>query len=119
MHEPMVYRLYDELKNHIGKKNAISADELCAKFGIEERKLRDYISEIRRSGELEKVVASSNKGYFICTEEEADKANERLYSQAFSLLKTANANEKKVGRNGQMKMRLGEFYKDTFESLGN
>ena len=39
------------------------------------------------------------------------KANERLYSQAFSLLKTANANEKKVGRSGQMKMRLDEMMK--------
>lgn len=118
MHEPIVYRIYDLLKKHVGKENAVSAKDLSGWFGISERQLRDYISEIRRSVELEKVVSSSNHGYYICTAEEAAQANERLYSQAFSLLKTANANEKKVGKNGQMKIRLGKFYKDTFEAFG-
>lgn len=109
MHEPVVYRIYEFLKHHVGKEHAISAENLAEVFGISERKLREYISEIRRSGELEKVVCSCNGGYYICTEEEADRANKRLYSQAFSLLKTAHANDRKAGRNGQMKIELGKF----------
>ena len=103
--------IYRELKGHVGRENAICADELADMFGIGEGQLRDHIREIRRDSEAESVVASSTSGYYICTKDELLKANERLYSQAFSLLKTANANEKKVGRSGQMKMRLEEMMK--------
>lgn len=110
-HEVDVLKTYEVLQNHVGKANAIAAEELAAQVGVPERKLRECISEIRRSNDFEKIVSSSNLGYYICTEEEADRANKRLYSQAFSLLKTANANEKKAHRNGQMRMRLDEFVK--------
>lgn len=116
MREPIVHHLYEELKQHVGKQHAISADELCRKFGIDERKLRDHIREIRRDSEAELVVSSSNKGYFICTTEEMAKANERLYRQAKSLMKTVHANEKKIGKTGQMKMLLEDFIKDTGEA---
>ena len=118
MHDPVVYQIYEFLKNHIGKEQAISADNLANRFLISERKLRDYISEIRRDAEFEKIVCSSNSGYYIATEEEADRANRRLYSQAFSLLKTAHANDRKAGRNGQMRIRLDEFEKEIIEAFG-
>lgn len=115
-HSPIVYRLYDELKKHVGRKNAISAYELSKKFDITERQLRDYIREIRESSELEKCIDACNFGYYVCTKEESRYVSNRLYAQAFSLLKTARANEKKAGLDGQMKIALGEFYKQTFES---
>ncbi len=118
MHEAIVYGIYDLLKTRVGKENAVSAKDLSSWFGISDRQLRDYISEIRRDADFEKIVCSSNNGYYIATEEEADRANKRLYSQAFSLLKTAHANDKKAGRNGQMRMRIDEFYKDTIEAFG-
>lgn len=111
MHEPIVYRIYDLLKQHVGKENAVSAKDLSGWFGISERQLRDYIREIRRDGDAERVVASCNHGYYICTREELAKANERLYRQALSLMKTVHANEKKIGKTGQMKMRLDEDVK--------
>lgn len=98
--------IYKELNRHIGRENAIRAEELAARFGMGERQLRDNIREIRRDVEAESVVASCNQGYYICTREELAKANERLYSQALSLMKTVHANEKKIGKTGQMKMRL-------------
>ena len=100
--------IYNELKEHVGRENAIRAEELAAMFGMGERQLRDNIREIRRDVEAESVVASCNQGYYICTREELAKANERLYSQALSLMKTVRANEKKIGKTGQIKMRLDE-----------
>ena len=118
-HEDMVYQIYDALCKRVGAQSAVAADDLANWFGISERKLRDYISEIRRSADFEKIVCSSNNGYYIATEEEADRANRRLYSQAFSLLKTARANDKKAGRNGQMRMQLfDEFEKKLVEAFG-
>ena len=118
-HEDIAYQIYGVLCGHVGKKNAVPADGVAKQVGVAERKLRDYISEIRRSSEFEKIVCSSNNGYYIATEEEADRANRRLYSQAFSLLKTANANERKAGKNGQMRIRLDDFYKETVEAFGD
>ena len=100
--------IYNELKEHVGRENAIRAEELAAMFDMGERQLRDNIREIRRDVEAESVVASCNDGYYICTREELAKANERLYSQALSLMKTVRANEKKIGKSGQMKMRLDD-----------
>lgn len=117
-HEGTVYRVYEELKRHVGRENAISAEELAGKFGIGERKLREYVSEIRTSLELEKIVGSSNQGYFVCTEEEFRTANRRLKRQAISLLRAAHANERKAGRNGQCKMKLGKYYKPFVKSFG-
>ena len=100
--------IYSELKEHVGRENAIRAEELAARFGMGERQLRDNIREIRRDSEAESVVASCNQGYYICTREELAKANERLYRQAKSLMKTVHANEKKIGKTGQMKMLLDD-----------
>ncbi len=118
-HEPIVYQIYGEMQNHVGVDNAISAKELSAKFGITERKLREYVSEMRRSSELEKLVMSCNDGYFICTgAEEFDRAVHRLLNTAFDLLKTARAAEKKAGHDGQVKIKVGELYNEICEPFG-
>ena len=52
------------------------------------------------------------------TKEEQSRANLRIYRQAFSLLKTARANDKKAAKNGQGKIKLGEYFKEFYESLG-
>lgn len=118
-HSPIVYKVYDELKNFVGRDSAIRARDLAAKFNISERALREVIHTIRESGELEKSIGSSANGYFICTEEDCEKAINRLYRQAFSTLKVARALEKKVGMNGQMKLKLGEYFKEEYKSLGD
>lgn len=83
----MVYYVYEEMKKHVGRENAISGEDLSRLFGITTRHLRYIINEIRNSGELEKVIGSCNAGYFICTKEEQSRANLRIYRQAFRLLK--------------------------------
>lgn len=118
-HEPIVYRIYAEMMNHVGVDNAISGKELSAKFGITERKLREYVSEMRRSNELEKLVMSCNDGYFVCTSaEEFNRAVRRLLNAAFDLLKTARSAEKKAGRDGQVTMKIGELYTEFCEPFG-
>ena len=117
-HSPVVYEIYDTLKEHIGKSNAISAEELSNQFNIGERELRDVISTIRKSGELRKIIGSCNKGYYICTSEEFISANRRLEKQAFSLLKVAYANKKKAALDGQGLIPLGTYYKEVFEAFG-
>lgn len=116
---PLVYRVYEEMKKHVGKENAISGVVLSRKLGITERQLRECVREIRQSTELEKVIASGNTGYYLCkNKDEYMKARDRLRSTALDLLTTLSALDKKVGQDGQMKIMLGEFYKDTFHAMG-
>lgn len=117
-HQPIVYEVYSEIKQHVGKENAISADSLSRIFNISERELREVISTIRTSGELRKIVASCNFGYYVPTAEEFTAANRRLERQAFSLLKVAYANKKKAAKDGQYIIPFGPYYKSVFESFG-
>ena len=118
-HSPLTYRIYDELKKHVGRANAISAEALSDMFGISQRQLREHIRIIRRSGELEKVIGSANGGYYVCTAEEVEKAINRLIHASKNMLKTASVMAKKAERNGQYKMKeLGKYFKDVYESLG-
>lgn len=117
--KPIVYDIYKYLKeNHIGKVNAIKGKDLSAKFNIGERDLREVINEIRTSQELEKIIGSGNKGYFICTDEDFDEVDKRLERHALSTLKVVWANRKKRSKDGQFKMKMGKYFSEVYESLG-
>ena len=106
-YSPVTYLIYEELKQHIDSENGISAGELAGKFHIAERTLRHYVSIIP---DFEICVTSSNKGYFVCsTKDEFRRHHRRLYAMAFSILKEARAQDKKMGLNGQYKIPLGDF----------
>lgn len=120
-HEPIVYRIYDYLEeNCVGEENAIQGRDLADRFDISERGLRDYISVIRTSTELRKVIGSSPKGYYVCAnKEEAERANQTFWSAAYSYIKVARAQEKKAGLDGQYLLALGDYYKELYEAFGN
>lgn len=116
-HSPVVYLVYDFMKDYVGESNAIKAKDLSAHFGVSERELRDIISEIRESPVLQRVIGSNNKGYFVCRESEFERTNNRLKAAAFSLLKVAYANEKKAAKDGQMKIRFSRYMKDSYDAF--
>lgn len=116
--KPITYRIYEELKNHIGKEHAISGADLSAKFGIDRRQLRRHIHTLRYSMELEKIIGSGNTGYYICREEDFDEVDKRLERQALSTLKVVWANRRKRSKDGQYKLPLGDYYKDIFQAFG-
>lgn len=118
-HTPKVYTVYEEMKKYVGVENSISANDLCIACGISShRELREIMREMRRSGELEKIPCSCNKGYYMAsTKEEAKSAIERLTNTAKNEFKTAYTMAKKLGLDGQMKIQWDEFCVDTYHSL--
>jgi len=101
--------------NCIGEENAISAKSLCIKFdfitytdygmAINDRALRKYvINPLRKDKSLDMVINSSRNGYFVGTKEETMKAVNKLFSEAFELLRVARTMVKKADLNNQ-----GEF----------
>ena len=119
-HQPEVYRLYDYLKaNHLGKANGIKKPELAEKLGIKPRELRKLTKEINESTELEKLVSTSHCCYMCDTKEECEKSIRTTYKVAVALFKKAKQMEKKVGLNGQLKIKLGKYYKDVVETFSS
>lgn len=117
-HEPEVYRLYDHLKNkHLGNKNGILKRELANELGITERHLRKLTSEINASTQLEKLVSTTGSCYMCETKEECTKSIRNTYNVAIALFKKAKQMEKKVKLNGQIKLKLGKYYKDVIETF--
>ena len=119
-HEPLMYRLYDYLKdNHLGRENGIKKPELAKKFDITERELRKLTKEINTSTELEKLVSTTHCCYMCKTKEECEQSIRNTYRTAITLLKKGKAMERKVGLNGQVKMKLGKYYKDVVETFSS
>ena len=117
-HEPMVYRLYDYLKNnHLGRENGIKKPALAQVLGISERELRKLTKAINESNELEKLVSTTHSCYMCATKEECEKSIRNTYRVAVALFKKAKSMEKKVGLNGQIKLKLGKYYKDVVETF--
>jgi hypothetical protein len=117
-HEPNVYRLYDYLKqNHLGIENGIKKPELAQAFGVNERELRKLTKAINESTELEKLISTTYRCYMCNTKEECEKSIRNTYRVAIALFKKAKMMEKKVGLNGQIKIKLGKHYKDVVETF--
>lgn len=115
-HEEVVHNVYDFLiAGMVGEDHAISARDLSRIFGIEQRKLRDIVNEIRTSEDFEKIIGSCPRGYFVCAnEDEVRRTNNALRSHALSELQVYYANERKAGHNGQGKLVLGEDEESAF-----
>ena len=116
-HEPIVYRVYEYLKeNHLGKENGIKREDLALKLNIPMRALRKITSEINSSSELEKLISTTNCCYMCKTESECESATQSTFRQAFSLLKKAYKMEKKISNHDQAKIKLGKYYREVVET---
>jgi hypothetical protein len=112
--------LYSYLKaNHLGKENGISKPLLAQKFNISERVLRKLTKTINENTDFEKIVSTTHCCYMCNTKEECEKTIKNTYRVALTLLKKAKAMEKKVGLNGQIKINLGDQYKDFVETFSD
>lgn len=117
-HEPIVYRVYDYLKeNHYGKENGIKKPLLASVFDITPRELRKITQTINESDELEKLVSTSHCCYMCKTKEECEKAIRTTYSYAIASFKKAKKMERKTELNNQIKIKLGKYYKDVVETF--
>lgn len=118
-HEPIVYRVYDYLKeNHYGRENGIKNPDLAQIFDISTRELRKIKQAINESDELEKLVSTSHCCYMCKTKEECEKSIRATYSYAISHFKKAKKMERKTELNNQIKISVGDDLIDiisTFE----
>lgn len=122
-YEPVVYKVYNELKLHKGKENAISCLRLAQMFYPEVsestgmRIVKKLINIIRNSPLFDNVIAYCNNGYYWVTAEEAKHALSAAYKHAITAWKTLKALDKKIALNGQMLLQLTPHQREAIDSL--
>ena len=102
-------------KNHLGKENGISRAELSKKLGIDEIRLKALRREINESAEIDKLVSTSGSCYMCNTEAECERAISNTFKMGVALIKKGRTMAKKKGLNGQVKIPLGDDYKEIVE----
>lgn len=105
--------LYEYLKKyHFGKEKGIKKTDLAEKIGITDRELRKLTREINTSPEFQKLISTSHSCYVCKTKKECEKAIRTTYRVAISHFKKAKQMERKVGLNGQLKIKFGPELSD-------
>lgn len=91
---PEAYKLHDFLKeNALGKDNAIKAQELCWRLGLNDtRTLRRLRAEVNSGiSELNKKILTGNNGYYIAAADTSTEAYDQYKESAWRKIKTGVA----------------------------
>lgn len=119
-HTPIVYDYYNYLKkNCLGRQNGISRSRLCEMFGVSLDIQKQVLREINSSLDFDKMVSTSGSIYICNTEEECRVAIHNEIQSGLARLNKGKIMAKKLGRNGQAKLKLGEYYKQFIEVFEN
>lgn len=115
-----VYHIYYYLNRiHLGEENGITKPALATMLNMTERELRHYTKIINENSQFERLVSTTHRCYICNTKAECEKSIRNTYRVAIALFKKAKAMEKKVGLNGQIKINLGNDFKDFVETFSS
>lgn len=117
-HKPLVYKYYDYLKQHcLGRANGVSRDYLAAYFGVTLPQQKSVLREINQSLDFDKIVSTSHSIYICNSEQECKIAIFNEINSGLTRLKKGKLMAEKLKRNGQYKLKLGDYYKEFIETF--
>lgn len=115
-YDSIVYRYYEYLKeHHFGKENGIKRGELAKFFGVTLEQQKSILRTINESSAFDKLVSTCGSIYMCRTQRECEVSAYNEINSGISRIKKGKAMLAKVGLNGQMKMKLGKYYKEAVE----
>ena len=117
-HKPIVYRYYDFLKNNCyGKENGINRNLLAGFFKVDLATQKRILAEINQSDVFDKLVSTSGSIYICRTKEECEQAYHNEIKSGLARLLKGKKMAQKVMKNGQGKIKLGDYYKEIVETF--
>lgn len=89
----------------------------CKECEIEllKRKVDTLTAQVENSTAFDKLVSTCGSIYMCRTQRECEVSAYNEINSGISRIKKGKAMLTKVGLNGQMKMKLGKYYKEAFE----
>lgn len=116
IHRPIVYRYYEYLrKNHLGKENKIKSKELSNIMGVKLPTQKYILKEINESQDFDKLISTCGAIYMCRTQKECELAIKNEINVGLTRLQKGKAMAQKLSRNNQLKLKLGQYYKQVFE----
>lgn len=117
-HRSIVYRYYDFLKkNHYGKENAISRNQLAEIFHTDLTTQKKVLAEINNSSVFDKLISTSRGIYMCRTKKECEEAYFNEIKSGLARLLKGKKMAEKVMHNNQYKIKITKEYKDCLESF--
>lgn len=122
-HSPIVYKIYDYLKNNcVGYDNRIKSYRIMEAFNINDNKeFRSYIQEIRDSDTLQKIICSEaglGGGYYVATnDDEVYQTLQHLYKRSIKMLHNYSKMKRKHSLNNQMRLKLSQYEQELYQSI--
>lgn len=119
-HRSIVYRYYDCLKkNHYGKENGISRDNLAKEFNINIQTQKKILAEINNSDVFDKLISTSRSIYMCKTKKECEEAYFNEIKSGLARLLKGKKMADKVMHNNQYKIKYSKEMKDILETFEN
>lgn len=113
-HRDIVYRYYTYLKkNHLGAENGIPRAKLCEKFNINLETQKGILREINESEDFDKIISTSKSIYMCKRKQECIQAIHNEIQSGLARLNKGKTMARKVDKNNQYKLKLGDYFKDT------
>ena len=102
-------------EKHLGKENGVTEQELAIRFGVTKRTVRSWMSGVNNDPTIPRLVSTSDACYMCANTKEGVEAVASSYRFIASVIKKTRVMQKKMGLDGQVKINLGDDYKEVVE----
>ena len=102
-------------EKHLGKENGVTEQELAIRFGVAKRTVRSWMSGVNNDSTIPRLVSTADACYMCSSKEEGAEAIAKEYRRVVTEIKKLRVMQKKMGLDGQVKIPLGDDYKEVVE----
>lgn len=102
-------------EKHLGKENGVTEQELAIRFGVAKRTVRSWMSGVNNDPTIPRLVSTADACYMCATNQEGTEAIAKEYRRVVTEIKKLRVMQKKMGLDGQVKIPLGDDYKEVVE----
>lgn len=102
-------------EKHFGKENGVTEQELAIRSGVAKRTVRSWMSGVNNDPTIPRLVSTADACYMCATKQEGVEAITKGYKRVITEIKKLRVMQKKMGLDGQVKINLGDDYKEVVE----
>lgn len=102
-------------EKHLGKENGVTEQELAIRFGVAKRTVRSWMSRVNSDPTIPRLVSTADACYMCANNNEGKESIAKSFKRIITEIKKIQVMKKKMGLDGQVKINLGDDYKEVVE----